>query len=87
MSKKAQLSAIKTTEQPILLTVSKINRLGYKFPKSFRLKGAVKSRLVLVLGSKGPYYPPFEQTVGWLCGIFRSYSSFAEERQLFVEFD
>ena len=32
MSKKAQLPAIRITEQPILLTKSKIRRTGYKFP-------------------------------------------------------
>ena len=32
MSKKAQLPAIRITEQPILLTKSKIKRTGYKFP-------------------------------------------------------
>ena len=32
------------TEQAILLTKSKITRLGYKFSKYFRKKPAVKSR-------------------------------------------
>ena len=36
ISKKAQLPAIRTTEQPILLTVSEINRPGYKFSKYSR---------------------------------------------------
>ena len=43
-SKKTQLPAIRITEQPILLTKSKINRSGYKFSKCFREKGTVKSR-------------------------------------------
>ena len=30
ISKKAQVTAIRITEQPILLTKSKINRTGYK---------------------------------------------------------
>ena len=42
-SKKARLPAIRITEQPILLTRSKINRPGYKFTKYFRQKRAVKS--------------------------------------------
>ena len=36
ISKKAQLPAIRITEQPILLTKSTINRTGYKFSKYFR---------------------------------------------------
>ena len=32
MGKKAQLPSIRITEQPILLTKSKIKRTGYKFP-------------------------------------------------------
>ena len=32
MSKKAQLPAIRITEEPILLTKTKIKRTGYKFP-------------------------------------------------------
>ena len=35
-SKKAQLPAIIITEEPILLTKSKINRPAYKFSKYFR---------------------------------------------------
>ena len=42
ISKKAQLRAITTTEQLILPTKSKINRLGYKFSKYFRQKREVK---------------------------------------------
>ena len=34
-SKRAQLPAIKITEQPILLINGKINRPGYKFSKYF----------------------------------------------------
>ena len=34
--KKAQLPATKLTEQPIVLTKRKINRLGYKYSKYFR---------------------------------------------------
>ena len=46
ISKKAQLLAIRITEQPLLLTKRKINRLGYnyKFLKYFRQKRAVKQR-------------------------------------------
>ena len=33
--KKAQLPALRITEQPILLTKSKINCMGNKFPKYF----------------------------------------------------
>ena len=44
ISRKAQLLAIRITEQPILLTNSKINRLGYKFSRYFSQKQAVKSR-------------------------------------------
>ena len=36
ISRKAQLPAIKITEQPILLTRRKINRPGYKCSKYFR---------------------------------------------------
>ena len=37
ISKKAhELPAIRITEQPILITKSKINRPGYKFSKYFR---------------------------------------------------
>ena len=36
ISKKTQIPAIRITEQPILLTKSKINRPGYKFSKYFR---------------------------------------------------
>ena len=36
--KKAQLSTIRITEQPILLTMSKINRPGYKFSKYLKKK-------------------------------------------------
>ena len=36
ISKKAQLPAIKITEQPMLLTKHKINRTGYKRSKYFR---------------------------------------------------
>ena len=43
-SKKAQLPAIRITEQPILITKSKINRQGYKFTKYFGQIRAVKSR-------------------------------------------
>ena len=43
-SKKAQLPAIRITEQPILLTKSKIHRPVYKLTKYFRQKRAVKSR-------------------------------------------
>ena len=43
ISKKAQLPAIRITEQPILPTKKKINRPGYKFSKYFRQKRAVKS--------------------------------------------
>ena len=39
-----QLPAIRMTEQPILLTKSKINRPGHKFSKYFHEKWAVKSR-------------------------------------------
>ena len=42
--KKAQLPAIRITEQPILLTKRKINCLCYKCSKYFRSKRAVKSR-------------------------------------------
>ena len=35
ISKKAQLPAMGITEQPILLTKSKINRPGYKFSSYF----------------------------------------------------
>ena len=41
---KAQLPAIRITEQAMLLTKGKINRPGYKFFKYFRFKQAVKSR-------------------------------------------
>ena len=41
---KAQLPAIRITEQPILLTNSKIHRPVYKFTKYFCQKRAVKSR-------------------------------------------
>ena len=34
--KKAQLPAVRITEQPILVTMSKINRPGYKFSEYFR---------------------------------------------------
>ena len=33
ISKKGQVTAIRITEQSILLTISKINRTGYKFSK------------------------------------------------------
>ena len=36
ISKKAKLPAIRITEQPTLLTKSKIDRTGYKFSKYFR---------------------------------------------------
>ena len=36
ISKRAQLLAIRTTEQPLLLTKGKINGPGYKFSKYFR---------------------------------------------------
>ena len=36
ISKKAQLQAIRTTEQPILQRNGNINRSGYKFAKYFR---------------------------------------------------
>ena len=36
ISKKTQLSAIRTSEQHILVTKSKINRPSYKFSKYFR---------------------------------------------------
>ena len=42
--KSVQLPAIRITEQPILLTKRKINRLGCKCSKYFRQKQAVKSR-------------------------------------------
>ena len=42
--KKAQMPALRVTEQPILLRRSKINRPVYKFTKYFRQKRAVKSR-------------------------------------------
>ena len=45
INKKVQLPAIRITEQPILLTKRKINRLGYRFSKYFREKRAVKSRI------------------------------------------
>ena len=35
---KAQLPAIRISEEPMLLTKSKINRPGYKFSKYFRQK-------------------------------------------------
>ena len=41
---KAQLPAIRTTEQPMLLTKSKIDRQRYKISNYFRYKRAVKSR-------------------------------------------
>ena len=41
---KAQLPAIRITEQPMLLTKGKINRPGYKFSKYFRFNQTVKSR-------------------------------------------
>ena len=41
---KAQLPEIRITEQPLLLTKSKINRPGYKLSKYFCQKLAVKSR-------------------------------------------
>ena len=41
---KAQFPAIRITEEPMLLTKSKIKRLGCKFSKYFRKKQAVKSR-------------------------------------------
>ena len=44
ISKKAQLPAIRTSEQPMLLTKSKINCPAYKFSKYFREKRSVKSR-------------------------------------------
>ena len=44
ISKKAQRPAIRITEQPILLTKSKINYLGYNFSQYFHQKKAVKSR-------------------------------------------
>ena len=44
ISKKAQLPAIRKTEQPILLTKSEGNRPGYNFSEYFRQKRALKSR-------------------------------------------
>ena len=44
MSKKAQLPAMRITEQPLLLTKSKIKRTGDKFPWYFCYKRAVKTR-------------------------------------------
>ena len=49
ISKKVTFPAIRLTEQPTLLTKSKINRPGYESSKYFRQKRAVKS-----LVSKGP---------------------------------
>ena len=43
ISRKAQLPAIRITEQPMLLTKSKTNHPRYKFFKYFRSKQAVKS--------------------------------------------
>ena len=45
INKKVQLPAMRITEQPILLTKRKINRLGYRFSKYFHEKRAVKSRI------------------------------------------
>ena len=50
IGKRAQLLAIRITEQPILLTEGKINRPGYKFSKYFQNKRAFKSR-----SRPGPY--------------------------------
>ena len=61
MSKKvknmAQLPAITMTEQPILLTVSMINRPGDKFSKYIFAENGLSNLvlvLVLILESKGP---------------------------------
>ena len=53
---KAQLSAIQITEQPRLLTKSKINCPSYKFCKYFseKWRSNFVLILVLVLESKGP---------------------------------
>ena len=50
--REAQLPAIITTEEPILLTKRKINRPGYKIPKYFLLKRAVKSRTRSLPGTR-----------------------------------
>ena len=60
ISKKAQLPAVRITEQPILLTKSRINRLAYKFSQYFFFLAKNRQSnlilvLVLVLESKGPY--------------------------------
>ena len=56
MSKKAQLPAIRITEQPILLTKSKIKRAVITFLSIFAENGQSKLVfvLVLVVESKGP---------------------------------
>ena len=56
ISKKAQLPAIRITEQPILLTKSEINRPGHNFLSIFAKNGFLNLVLVLVLvlESKGP---------------------------------
>ena len=56
ISKKAHLPAIRITEQPVALTKSKINFLGYKLSIFFK-NGQSNLVLVLVLflESKGPY--------------------------------
>ena len=58
ISKKALLPEIRITEQPIQLTLGKINRPGYKFSKCFRKNGQSNLVLVLVLvgESKGPLF-------------------------------
>ena len=45
IGEKAQLPAIRITEQPMMLTKRKIIRPGYKFSKYFRLKRAIKSHI------------------------------------------
>ena len=55
--RKAQLTAMRITEQPILLTKSKINRMGLNFQSIYAKNGQSKLVLVLVLilESKGLY--------------------------------
>ena len=54
ISKKSQLPAIRITEQPILLTKSKINRPGYSFPEIFAKNRQSNLVLVLLLVFKFP---------------------------------
>ena len=65
ISKKAQLPTIRITEQPILLTKSKMNRKGVIIFLSILAKNGQSNLvlvLVLVLESKGPYYLQYGTT-------------------------